>query len=188
MTMLYLPPPWADAACGWGQGRRPALLQGVRHDPALGVQLAQSAQAGDAARLADAAAHALRRAAAGPLVAPAPAAAADARVRALAQALAEIDAERLDMAALAQRLALSREHAQRLFRRVVGLTPGEYSRCARIHAAKRLLREGASLAEAAQACGFADQAHFARWFRRIFGVTPTMHAGCRAGAPAAAPD
>ena len=76
-------------------------------------------------------------------------------------------------------LGLSREHLHRLFRSVVGLTPGEYSRCARMHAAKRLLREGASLAEAAQASGFADQAHFSRWFRRIFGVTPRMHAGCQ---------
>ena len=177
MTMLYLPPAWAAAACGWPAGCRPAAVRTVRHDPALGAALAAAAQAGDAGALAHHATQALQRAATGALVPTFPAEPRDARVQALADALAATDAGRLDIGALARRLGLSREHLHRLFRSVVGLTPGEYSRCARMHAAKRLLREGASLAEAAQAGGFVDQAHFSRWFRRIFGVAPTMHAG-----------
>ena len=177
MTMLYLPPAWAAAACGWPADHRPAAVRTVRHDPTLGAALARAAQAGDAQALAHHAVQALQRAAAGALVPTSPAGPRDARVQALADALAATDADRLDIGALAQRLGLSREHLHRLFRSVVGLTPGEYSRCARMHAAKRLLREGAKLAEAAQAGGFVDQAHFSRWFRRIFGVTPTMHAG-----------
>jgi len=178
MTMLYLPPAWAAAACGWPVDHRPADVRTVRHDAALGAALARAARAGDGKALAHHAVEALQRAATGALVPDLPRIPSDPRVRALADALAETDADRLDMAALAQRLGLSREHLHRLFRSVVGLTPGEYSRCARMHAAKRLLRDGASLADAAQASGFADQAHFSRWFRRIFGVTPTMHAGC----------
>jgi AraC-like DNA-binding protein/quercetin dioxygenase-like cupin family protein len=189
MTMLYLPPTWAAAACNWPPGRRPSEVRIVRHDAALGTALAGAARDGDAKALAHQAVQALQRAATGTLVPDPPAAPRDPRVQALADALAETDAERLDIGVLAQRLGLSREHLHRLFRGLVGLTPGEYSRCARMHAAKRLLREGASLAEAAQASGFADQAHFSRWFRRIFGVTPTMHAGCqRVGEPARSGD
>lgn len=179
MTMLYLPPAWVAEACGWPAGQRPAVLHTLRRDAALSSALAAAAHAGDANVLASHAVQALQRAAAGALQAePAPLS-RDVRVQALADALAATDAERLDMGALAQRLGLSREHLHRLFRSVVGLTPGEYSRCARMHAAKRLLRDGASLADAALATGFADQAHFSRWFRRIFGVTPTMHEGAR---------
>lgn len=182
MTMLYLPPAWVAQACGWPPGQRPAAMHTVRRDAALGAALAAAAQAGDAQALARHAVQVLQGAAAGALQ-PEPAATSrDARVQALAEALAATDAERLDVTALARRLGLSREHLHRLFRGVVGLTPGEYSRCARMHAAKRLLREGVSLAEAAQASGFTDQAHFSRWFRRIFGVTPTMHAGAAPGA------
>lgn len=177
MTMLYLPPAWAAAACGWPSGCRPAAVRTVHHDPALGTALARAGQAGDAQALAHHAVQALQCAATGALVPMSTQEPRDARVQALADALAATDADRLDIGALARRLGLSREHLHRLFRSVVGLTPGEYSRCARMHAAKRLLREGASLAEAAQASGFVDQAHFSRWFRRIFGVTPTMHAG-----------
>jgi AraC-like DNA-binding protein/quercetin dioxygenase-like cupin family protein len=184
MTMLYLPPDWVAAACGWPAGHRPAVLHTVRRDAGLASALAAAAHAGDAPALAGHMVEALQRAAAGALR-PEPAfLSQDVRVQALADALAATGAERLDMAALAQRLGLSREHLHRLFRSVVGLTPGEYSRCARMHAAKRLLREGASLAEAAQASGFTDQAHFSRWFRRIFGVTPTQHAGAQSDARA----
>lgn len=177
MTMLYLPPDWVAAACGWPAGHRPAALHTVRRDAALAAALAAATQAGDAPALARHAVQALRQAAADALrPEPAPLS-RDVRVQALAEALAATDAERLDIGALAKRLGLSREHLHRLFRRVVGLTPGEYSRCARMHAARRLLREGATLADAAQASGFTDQAHFSRWFRRIFGVTPGMSLG-----------
>ena len=188
MTMLYLPPAWVAAACGWPEGHLPAALHTVRRDAPLAAALATAAHAADAPALARHAVQALQQAVAGALQ-PAPRALSrDERVQALADALAATDAERLDIAALARTLGLSREHLHRLFRSVVGLTPGEYSRCARMHAAKRLLREGASLAEAAQASGFTDQAHFSRWFRRIFGVTPTMHAGCAATpSPGASP-
>ncbi len=180
MTMLYLPPDWVASACAWPAGQRPARVQVVRHDPELGDALSRAALLADAPALAEAAAQALRRAADGPMMALQPPEARDPRVQALANALGDPDAERLDMAAMAARLQVSREHLQRLFRKEVGLTPGEYARCARLHAARHLLRDGASLAEAAAASGFADQAHFARWFRRIFGVTPTNHDGCRA--------
>jgi len=86
--------------------------------------------------------------------------------------LAEEDACRIDPAALARRMGVSREHFQRAFREAVGMTPAHYARHARIGRAKALLREGVALKDVAAECGFADQAHFSRWFRRCFGVAP----------------
>ena len=73
---------------------------------------------------------------------------------------------------LARDCAVSREHFHRVATRWLGLSPGDYLRAARLARARRLLLDGASIAQAAQACGFADQAHLTRWFSRHFGYTP----------------
>lgn len=98
-----------------------------------------------------------------------------ARVQALCRALQSDDSACGDLAGLAHRSGLSREHLHRLFRKTIGLTPQEYARLARIARAKRLLLQGAALSDAAHQCGFADQAHFSRWFKRYFGVTPAAY-------------
>jgi len=73
---------------------------------------------------------------------------------------------------LADACSVSREHFHRVTTRWLGVSPGDYLRAARMSRARRLLLGGESIAEAALACGFADQAHFTRWFRRCFGYTP----------------
>ena len=42
----------------------------------------------------------------------------------------------------------------------------------RLDRARRMLTQHISLADAAFACGFADQSHLTRQFRRAYGVTP----------------
>jgi len=81
--------------------------------------------------------------------------------------------------ALARDCGLSREHFHRTVLRSLGLSPGAYLRAARMAHARRLLIAGASIAQAAQGGGFADQAHFTRWFSRCFGYTPGALANCR---------
>ncbi len=46
----------------------------------------------------------------------------------------------------------------------------------RIAEARLLLARGVPPAEAALACGFADQAHLTRTFKRAVGVTPARYA------------
>jgi AraC-like DNA-binding protein len=60
----------------------------------------------------------------------------------------------------------------RQFRACFGTSPYNYLVMRRLQRARLLLREGVSLAEAAFACGFADQSHLTRQFRRAFGITP----------------
>jgi AraC-like DNA-binding protein len=58
------------------------------------------------------------------------------------------------------------------FRALLGTSPYRYLQHRRVDLAKRLLREGASLADAAHGAGFADQSHFGRTFRKAVGLTP----------------
>lgn len=67
---------------------------------------------------------------------------------------------------------LDRFTLARQFRACFGTSPYNYLLMRRLQRARHLMREGVSLAEAAFACGFADQSHLTRLFRRTYGITP----------------
>jgi AraC family transcriptional regulator len=68
-------------------------------------------------------------------------------------------------------------HLAKAFRRVHGVTIGEYVRRLRVeHAAALLKQQQLSLAETALACGFHDQSHFTRVFAGVFGISPGRYA------------
>jgi AraC-like DNA-binding protein len=62
--------------------------------------------------------------------------------------------------------AFRREHATTPYRLVLAI---------RVRHAQRCLDAGATIAEAAQRSGFADQSHLTRHFKRIAGVTPKQY-------------
>lgn len=171
MRMIYLSPAWVSAAMGWPVGQAPSAVATTLRAPALVAALCDAVDRRDAVALRPRIIEALGAMASGPLIAR-DAGAPPPRLEALCDELARLDAAELDLASLAGRIGVSREHLHRLFRDELGLSPREYSRCARIHHAKRMLRDGEAIGATAHACGFADQAHFSRWFKRVFGVTP----------------
>ena len=60
-----------------------------------------------------------------------------------------------------------------LFRKALGMRMHQYVIQRRVERAKTLLREDSlSMAEIAQAAGFAHQSHMARHMRRVLGVAP----------------
>jgi AraC-like DNA-binding protein len=67
---------------------------------------------------------------------------------------------------------LSRFALARHFRACLGTSPHRYSVMRRLDRARHLIQAGTSLAEAAAACGFADQSHMTRQFKRAYGVPP----------------
>jgi AraC family transcriptional regulator len=74
---------------------------------------------------------------------------------------------------LADYLGISRYYFCRLFKQSTGLSPHQYVIQQRVERAKQLLqRRGMSIADVAQACGFAHQSHLNRHFKRLTGVTP----------------
>jgi AraC-like DNA-binding protein len=73
---------------------------------------------------------------------------------------------------LAAQVGLSRFQLLRRFAALHGCTPHAFVLQQRAERARSLIRQGTSLAEAAAACGFADQSHMTRVFTRQFGFTP----------------
>ena len=70
---------------------------------------------------------------------------------------------------------LSRSTLLRAFAKCKGVTPYSYLENIRIGAAKRLLEQGVSPAEAAIRTGFSDQSHFTNYFSRFIGLAPGVY-------------
>jgi AraC-like DNA-binding protein len=80
--------------------------------------------------------------------------------------------EPISLASLARSLDWTPAHLSRAFRKQVGMPPYAYLLQLRIAIGRRELADGATIAAAALAAGFADQSHFTREFRRRTGTTP----------------
>jgi AraC-like DNA-binding protein len=84
-----------------------------------------------------------------------------------AHILAPVAAATLERIAGLSRFALTRQ-----FRACLGTSPHRYQVMRRLDHAKKLIRTGAPLADAALGSGFSDQAHMTRHFKKTYGVSP----------------
>ena len=82
----------------------------------------------------------------------------------------------LTLADLAHAAGISRFQMVRGFARLTGLTPHAYIVQRRVDAARRQIAKGAPIADAAAACGFADQSHLTHAFVGRYGVSPGAYA------------
>lgn len=80
--------------------------------------------------------------------------------------------EALTLEQMSEVAQLSPSYLIRAFKQRYGMTPHAWLTDARLQHARRQLREGAAIADAAQAAGFADQAHLQRLFKRSLAATP----------------
>ena len=76
---------------------------------------------------------------------------------------------------LALDAGLSRYHLIRKFKSVYGLSPHALQIDERIKRGKKLLKQGATIAEASTQLGFADQTHFQRNFKKRLAITPKQY-------------
>jgi AraC-like DNA-binding protein len=85
-----------------------------------------------------------------------------------------LSAGRVPVSMIAEQVGLGRRHLGQLVRAELGLTPKTVARVFRFGQARRCLRSGrtASLAQAAVACGYFDQAHLANDWKQLAGCTP----------------
>ncbi|MNC69470.1 Bifunctional transcriptional activator/DNA repair enzyme Ada [compost metagenome] len=73
---------------------------------------------------------------------------------------------------LANMVGLEPLYLIRMFKKAVGVSPHSYQIQVRVARVQRQLRAGASIADAAFACGFFDQSHMTRAFKKVAGMTP----------------
>jgi AraC-like DNA-binding protein len=98
-----------------------------------------------------------------------------ASVRRVRERIDDDPAAPLTLTALAGEAGTSRYQLLRAFAREIGLTPHAYIIQQRLALARRLIRDGSALVDAAAAAGFSDQSHLTRAFARQFGVTPARY-------------
>ena len=87
--------------------------------------------------------------------------------------LAQPDARRQPLDALAGRIGYHPDYLNRMLKQVCGLTLGEVRSVERLQTARRLLAQSRPVAEVAAETGFDDPNYFSRWFRAQLGCTPT---------------
>nr|WP_283139877.1 helix-turn-helix domain-containing protein [Rhizohabitans arisaemae] len=97
-------------------------------------------------------------------------------LRQLLDTIAAEPAANHTLAAMADRVAVSERHLTRLFRREVGLTPGQYVERIRVEAAQTLLETSAAGVDSvAHRCGFGSSETMRRAFLQVLGTTPTAY-------------
>ena len=94
--------------------------------------------------------------------------------------------ESLSVSELAMRFFMDKNTMTRQFKRVIGMTPGEYIRRKRLENAHTLIRQGYGVQHAGFVSGFTDYSAFYRAFRHQYGLSPgELSSGIRSGSPAA---
>ena len=97
------------------------------------------------------------------------------KIRTACASMAERLEENHSLTSLAAEAGLSPFYFARVFSELVGEPPHQYLLRVRLRRAAKLLRMGASVAEAALKSGFPDVNHFSKTFRRRFGVAPSRY-------------
>lgn len=80
--------------------------------------------------------------------------------------------------ALASSLQVSRRKLERAFAELIGLPPKAIASLVRADSARRHLRNGMPITQAALAAGYFDHAHLCRDLMRITGRTPAVQTAC----------
>lgn len=181
-SILYLPQAAVDACTDRQAGLRlPRYFRSpVVRDAGLAALLARAMaavpQAGERLRAEELLAELvalilLRHGEAGARAPTLPSRAGD-RVQRVRDYLHAHYAEDVTVDDLASVAGLSRAHLTRAFTRHFGVPPHLYLNAVRLRQAQAAMLAGQPLAQAAVACGFADQSHFTRRFKGAVGTSP----------------
>ncbi len=172
----------SEVAAELGQAQAPLFPQALLDDPELSCLLAAAhaeSTSADATRAEASLLSALRRLIlrhgdTDPPAEPLDRSGAQRRFLRYEEVIEAGLAEELDLQALAAAAGVTRFQVIRDFKKLAGSTPAIFIRDRRLRRANRLIQQGASLADAAFAAGFADQSHLSRSFRAVHGITPGM--------------
>lgn len=94
----------------------------------------------------------------------------------------EGEAGRISLQELAEELGKSPWHLQRLFKRVMGISPKDYAEARRAECFRGELKRGVSVAEATYGAGYGSSSRVYEKSDRVLGMTPASYAKGGAGA------
>ncbi len=80
--------------------------------------------------------------------------------------------EPMSVNGLAQHFFMDKNTMTRQFKRITGMTPGDYIRRKRLESAHALIRQGYGVQLAGYSSGFTDYSAFYRAFRQLYGYSP----------------
>lgn len=86
------------------------------------------------------------------------------------------EGERMTLAEIAGALEISPWHLQRLFKRVMGVSPRDYGDARRGAAFRKQLKEGESIAQATYGAGYGSSSRVYERAERLLGMTPASYA------------
>ncbi|WP_340116508.1 methylated-DNA--[protein]-cysteine S-methyltransferase [Pelagibius sp. 7325] len=86
------------------------------------------------------------------------------------------DCERMTLAEIAETLDVSPWHLQRLFKRVMGVSPRDYADARRNAAFRAQLKNGESIAQATYGAGYGSSSRIYERAERMLGMTPASYA------------
>lgn len=86
------------------------------------------------------------------------------------------EGERMTLAEIAGALDISPWHLQRLFKRVMGVSPRDYGDARRSAAFRQQLKDGESIAQATYGAGYGSSSRIYERAERLLGMTPASYA------------
>ena len=86
------------------------------------------------------------------------------------------EGERMTLAEIAGALDISPWHLQRLFKRIMGVSPRDYGDARRSAAFRRQLKDGESIAQATYGAGYGSSSRIYERAERLLGMTPASYA------------
>ena len=98
------------------------------------------------------------------------------RVKAVMLYLQDRIDEPITLDDVSRHIGISKYHLSREFKSYTGKTMFDYLNTIRCTDAKRMLREGYTVSEAAAACGFESLSYFSRCFKKYIGERPSKYA------------
>ncbi len=96
-------------------------------------------------------------------------------LRTLKEGIIALPEQEITLADMAEHVHLDKFHLIRTFKKRYGLSPSGFVRQNRLRKARKRLRPGGTLTQAALAAGFYDQSHFIRHFKQLHGLTPRQY-------------
>lgn len=87
--------------------------------------------------------------------------------------------EEITLDDLAYITRVSKFYVIRLFKSTYGTSPHKYQTMLKVNYAKKALKSGKCITEAALMSGFCDQSHFTKAFTKYMGITPLNFSGCK---------